>query len=68
MGGIPPGFCPPDVEFDMRPHPTDCQLFVMCISGEAHPGDCGEGLHFNPTTSQCDRQENVPCPNNRKMY
>lgn len=38
-----------------------CTQFIRCINGRASQHACQNGLHFNPTTEQCDLPANVGC-------
>ncbi|XP_035784687.1 probable chitinase 10 [Anopheles albimanus] len=52
--------CPADGATNL-PHPTSCQLFVMCFLGVAHERSCPDGLLFNASLGQCDLEQNVQC-------
>lgn len=53
--------CPSTVPIvSMRVNGT-CTQFIRCINGHATQDVCQNGLHFNPTTQQCDLPENVGC-------
>lgn len=38
-----------------------CDEFYICINGQRIIQQCRDGLHFNPTTNQCDFPENAGC-------
>jgi hypothetical protein len=43
------------------PHPTDCQLFYICLNGkEPRDSGCPTSLVFNDVTMACDDPKNVP--------
>uniref|UniRef100_A0A182P9V1 Chitin-binding type-2 domain-containing protein n=1 Tax=Anopheles epiroticus TaxID=199890 RepID=A0A182P9V1_9DIPT len=43
------------------PHPTSCQMFVLCFEGVANERSCPDGLLFNRQLHQCDLSANVVC-------
>lgn len=57
----PPFNCPSDGH---HPHPTACDQFIVCAAGTPHFFSCSSGLHFNPTTRQCDLPSNANCSRN----
>lgn len=43
-------------------HPTNCSKFISCVAGEyAYEMDCPAGLHYDPSTDQCDYPEVAGC-------
>lgn len=38
-----------------------CISYLTCIDGALHVTNCTNGLHFNPSTKECDLPENVNC-------
>ncbi|XP_032672410.1 peritrophin-1-like [Odontomachus brunneus] len=38
----------------LLPHPTNCNSYFVCETGEPIPMTCPKGLHFNPKLSVCD--------------
>ncbi|XP_053699208.1 protein obstructor-E-like [Sabethes cyaneus] len=57
--------CPEDSDPDNPTrirHPTQCNIYFICINGEAVEQICPEGTYFNQETGLCDEAENVFCP------
>lgn len=53
--------CPITVPIVSLPVNGSCTQFVRCIGGRGTHEVCQSGLHFNPTSEQCDLPENVGC-------
>ena len=47
--------------FELLPHPENCDQYVACIQGFPRIMSCADGLHWNARTSQCDLIENAQC-------
>uniref|UniRef100_A0A182IPU8 Chitin-binding type-2 domain-containing protein n=1 Tax=Anopheles atroparvus TaxID=41427 RepID=A0A182IPU8_ANOAO len=45
----------------LLPHPTFCELFLMCSHGNAVVSACPPGLHWNDQVKQCDYPEQAEC-------
>lgn len=53
--------CPITVPVHSERVNGSCTQFIRCINGVASQQACQNGLHFNPTTQQCDLPANVNC-------
>lgn len=53
--------CSPTQPIQSIPVNGSCVQFIRCINGRASQHACQNGLHFNPTSQQCDLPENVGC-------
>lgn len=47
--------------WEFRPHPTDCNLYIICMNGVGVVKQCPDELYFDPNTELCDLPENVDC-------
>lgn len=54
------GVCPP-TGVQMMPHPTNCQQYIICVSGTQVVHTCGNFTHFNPVHLVCDLPELANC-------
>uniref|UniRef100_A0A182K8X5 Chitin-binding type-2 domain-containing protein n=1 Tax=Anopheles christyi TaxID=43041 RepID=A0A182K8X5_9DIPT len=43
------------------PHPTNCNLYFLCINGQAFERSCGPNLVFDIQINQCNRPEDSIC-------
>ena len=51
---------------ELRPHPSDCSMFLQCSNGDEYDMPCPLGqndvrLHFSYDSQTCDYPENVDC-------
>jgi len=53
--------CSNTVPVESLPVSGSCVQFIRCINGRASQHACQNGLHFNPTSQQCDLPQNVGC-------
>uniref|UniRef100_A0A182IZX7 Chitin-binding type-2 domain-containing protein n=1 Tax=Anopheles atroparvus TaxID=41427 RepID=A0A182IZX7_ANOAO len=56
--------CFGNVGVNNRPHPTQCNLFYLCIDEQAFEQTCAPNLVFDINTSQCNRPEVSVCVEN----
>lgn len=63
----PDDFFPPCPRngFSFRSHPHDCQRYFICVEGTLIQHSCAAGIHFNPTSLQCDFPQNAHCRSQR---
>lgn len=43
-------------------HPTNCQIYFICVGGVPKEQTCPADTAFNPDTRVCDLQSQVQCP------
>ncbi|KPI96666.1 putative chitinase 3 [Papilio xuthus] len=56
-----PNGCPSYHVHYLLPHESDCTKFYYCVYGEKVLRQCALGLHFNPSTQNCDWPEDAEC-------
>lgn len=59
FGGV--DFTCPSMDFELHPHPNECEKYVACIEGVPRVINCAPNLHWNAKTSQCDFPINANC-------
>ncbi|XP_070001333.1 chondroitin proteoglycan 2-like [Penaeus vannamei] len=50
----------------LYPHPRKCSEYVSCDNSVAHVLQCPAGLHYNPTSKNCDWPQNGACSDNEE--
>ncbi|XP_068144040.1 acidic mammalian chitinase [Drosophila tropicalis] len=43
-------------------HSSDCRFYYQCVGGIRYDFDCGEQLHFDPSTNICNWPSETNCP------
>ncbi|XP_053692638.1 mucin-2-like [Sabethes cyaneus] len=48
-------------DFEKWPDPNDCASYIICIGGDPHPAQCGNGLIFDVIANDCRPESDSVC-------